>query len=96
MVTPITGTTLTALFNADGKVTGNDGCNTFNATYSATATNLTISQPVGTGMACAEDVTTQAQHYLAALQQSQTYQVSGNELLIMGGSGQRLVQYTAQ
>ncbi len=95
-MSPIAGTTMTALFGGDGKVTGNDSCNTFNAPYSATASTLTVGLPVTTGMACPEDVASQGQAYLAALQQSATYQVSGSQLTIFAASGQKLLQYAAQ
>jgi ABC-type amino acid transport substrate-binding protein/heat shock protein HslJ len=96
LVSPITGTQITALFGSDGKVTGSDSCNTYNAPYSATANTLTVGPPVGTGMACPEDVAHQGQVYLAALQLSQTYQVSGNQLTITGSGNQKLLQYVAQ
>jgi heat shock protein HslJ len=96
MVSPIAGTQITALFGADGMVTGTDSCNTYNAPFSATASTLTVGLPVGTAMACPEDVTQQAQLYLAALQLSQTYQVSGNQLNIFGSGNQKLLEYVAQ
>jgi polar amino acid transport system substrate-binding protein len=96
LVSPIAGTQITALFGSDGKVTGSDGCNTYNAPYSATTDTLTVGPPVGTGMACPEDVAQQGQLYLAALQLSQTYQVSGNQLTITGNGNQKLLQYVAQ
>jgi ABC-type amino acid transport substrate-binding protein/heat shock protein HslJ len=96
LVSPIAGTQMTALFGADGKVTGTDSCNTYNAPYSATATTLTVGPPVGTGMACPEEIAQQGQLYLAALQQSQGYQVSGDQLTITGNGNQKLLQYVAQ
>jgi ABC-type amino acid transport substrate-binding protein/heat shock protein HslJ len=96
MVSTIAGTTITALFGADGKVTGSDGCNTYNAPYTATASTVTVGMGTTTGMACPEDVAAQARTYMAELQQSQTYQVSGNQLTISAASGQTLLQYVAQ
>ncbi len=96
MTSTIAGTTISALFGSDGKVTGSDGCNTYTAPYSATADTLTVGMPVGTGMACPEDVTAQAQAYTALLQASQKYQVSGNQLTIFAASGQKLLQYVQQ
>jgi heat shock protein HslJ len=96
MVSTIAGTTITALFGTDGKVTGSDGCNTYNAPFTADATNVTVGLGTSTGMACPDDVAAQARAYMAELQQSQTYQVSGNELIIFAASGQKLLQYTAQ
>lgn len=96
MVSTVAGTQITALFGTDGKVTGSDGCNTYNAAYTATATNLTVGLPATTGIACPADVATQASTYLAALQQSQTYQVANGRLTIFNSAGQKLLDYTAQ
>jgi heat shock protein HslJ len=96
LVSPIAGTQITALFGADGKVTGTDSCNTYNAPYTVSGNSLTVGAPVQTGMACPEDVARQAQTYIAALQQSQSYDVSGSQLNITGSGGQKLLQYVAQ
>ena len=77
-------------------MTGTDSCNTYTAPYTATAAPLTVGLPVPTGMACPDDVATQGQTYLAALQQSATYQVAGTQLTIFAASGQKLLQYAAQ
>ncbi len=51
----ITGTTTTADFRADGKLSGSGGCNQYNAEYTTTASNgITITQPITTLMACAD------------------------------------------
>jgi len=96
LVSPIAGTQITALFGADGKVTGTDSCNTYTASYTVSGKSLTVGAPVQTGMACPEDVTLQAQSYIAALQLSQSYEVSGNQLNIFGSGSQKLLQYVAQ
>ena len=96
MVSTIAGTTITALFGTDGKVTGSDGCNTYNAPYTASATTVTVGIGTTTGMACPDDVATQGRTYMAELQQSQTYQISGNQLTIFAASGQKILQYVAQ
>jgi len=96
LVSPIAGTQITALFGTDGKVTGSDSCNTYNASYSVSGNSLQVGLPATTGMACPDDITKQAQTYLAALQASQSYQVSGNQLTIFAASGQKLLEYVAQ
>jgi ABC-type amino acid transport substrate-binding protein/heat shock protein HslJ len=96
LVSPIAGTQITALFGADGKVTGTDSCNTYTAPYTVSGKSLTVGAPVQTGMACPEDVMLQAQSYIAALQLSQSYEVSGNQLNIFGSGSQKLLQYVAQ
>ena len=96
LVSPIAGTTITALFGADGKVTGSDSCNTYNAPYTVNGTALQVGLPVTTGMACPDDIASQGQLYLADLQQAQRYEVSGNQLTLFAASGQKLLQYVTQ
>lgn len=96
MVSTIAGTTITAAFGNDGKLTGSDGCNTYNASYTATATTVTVALGSTTGMACPEDVAAQARAYMTVLQQAQTYQVAGGKLTIFAASGQKLLEYVAQ
>jgi polar amino acid transport system substrate-binding protein len=96
LVSPIAGTAITALFGADNRVSGNDSCNNYNAPYSVSGKSLTVGPPAPTQMACPEDIAQQGQSYLAALQQSQSYEVSGNQLNIFGSGGQKLLQYVAQ
>jgi len=96
LVSPIAGTQMTALFGSDGKVTGTDSCNNYTASYTADATSLQVGPPTTTGMACEDAVAQQAGMYITALQQSQSYQVSGNQLTIFGDGDQRLLQYVSQ
>ena len=96
LVSPIAGTQITALFGSDGKVTGTDSCNNYNAPYTVNGSNLQVGAPVLTGMACPDDVMTQAQNYLAALQLSYRYEVAGNQLTIFDSIGTKLLQYATQ
>jgi heat shock protein HslJ len=96
LVSPIAGTQITALFGSDGTVSGTDSCNNYTAPYTVSGNSLQVGMPAQTGMACADDIALQAQSYIAALQQAQSYQVSGNQLTIFGNSEQKLLQYVAQ
>ncbi len=96
MTSTIAGTEITAMFGASGTLTGSDGCNTYNAPYTATANTVTVGMPVGTGMACPDDVATQARTYLAQLQAAQTYQISGNKMTMFATSGQKLLEYSSK
>ena len=58
---PITGTTLTASFAADGQLSGNGGCNTYNARYTATSSAITISGFNSTNVFCEEPAGTMEQ-----------------------------------
>jgi hypothetical protein len=57
---------------------------------------IIIRLPAQTRISNPEDIAQQGQGYLAALQQSQTYQVSGNQLTVFGNGNQKLLQYVAQ
>jgi heat shock protein HslJ len=47
-------------------------------------------------MACPEEVMTQAQTYLAALQRSYRFEVAGDQLTIFDSLGTKLLQYATQ
>jgi ABC-type amino acid transport substrate-binding protein/heat shock protein HslJ len=96
LVSPISGTSMTALFGADDRVSGSDGCNNYNAPYTVSGKSLTVGPPAPTQMACPADIAQQGQTYLMLLQQSQSYDVSGNQLTIFGSGNQKLLQYVAQ
>ena len=95
-MSPIAGTQITALFGADGKVTGSDGCNTYNAPYSATANSLTVGLPVRTGMACPEDVAQQAQALHGGAAAIAELRGVGQPVDDLRQWDQKLLQYVAQ
>jgi heat shock protein HslJ len=76
----ISGTRLTAVFHADGTISGNSGCNSFSGTYTTDGSNITIGPLATTMMACEEVVMQQETAYLAALQSAATYQVMGDTM----------------
>jgi heat shock protein HslJ len=82
VVSVMAGTSLTAEFGADGTVSGNSGCNTYNGTYTVTGRQITIGPLVTTRMACADPagVMEQESQYLAALQTAATYKIEGTGL----------------
>ncbi|MCL4267484.1 MAG: META domain-containing protein [Anaerolineae bacterium] len=87
---------LTAVFAADGTVSGNGGCNSFSGTYTTDGRNITISPLVSTMMACQEDVMQQETAYLAALQSAATYQLMGDTLELFTAEGARAVTFVAE
>jgi heat shock protein HslJ len=93
----ITGTTTTADFRADGKLSGSGGCNQYNAEYTTTASNgITITQPITTLMACAVPVMQQETQYLSLLQQATKYEISGDQLTLFNKNGVKLLIYKKQ
>ena len=82
------GTALTIMFDAEGRASGNGGCNTFGATYTAGANGaLTFAQLLSTLRACeSNEVTTLESAYFAALNQVASYaQDSADQLRLNAG-----------
>ena len=89
-------TTVTLNFVA-GKVTGSDGCNVYNTSYTADGANVKFNQPIATTMmACPEPIMTQASAYLQALGQAATYKTDGKQLALSDAGGKELATFAAQ
>ncbi len=83
---PLPGTTVTLQFDADGAVSGSDGCNRFRTTFSQRGDRLTFDQPgASTMMACPEPVMNQATAFMAALAATTRFTVSEEELILRDG-----------
>jgi heat shock protein HslJ/uncharacterized protein YraI len=76
------GTTISASFGADGKVSGNAGCNRYFAGYSVDGNTIEIGPPGATRRYCPapEGVMEQEVQYLTALQSAATYSIQGTLL----------------
>jgi heat shock protein HslJ len=90
----IPGTNLTLVFEAENRVEGNGGCNGFGGTYTVEGNAITISEIVGTLMACAEDEATQQEStYLQALQAATRFEVTDDQLTIWYGEGDEQLNF---
>jgi heat shock protein HslJ len=89
VVSLVIGTEISLNFGTDGRLNGSSGCNTYNGGFEASGNALKVGQLVSTMMACAtpEGVMEQEQQYLAALQNSATYEIAGDTLTIRDASG---------
>jgi heat shock protein HslJ len=90
------GTTVTAIFGADGELTGNDGCNNYNSTYKTDGDKITIGPVITTRMACEQAVMDQETAYLNALANAATFTLGKGTLELRDANGSLLVDYTAQ
>ena len=91
VVSPVDGSTLTAIFTAD-QVSGSAGCNTYSGPYTLDGTALKIGPLASTMKACADQaVNDQEQQFLAALQASTTYDLTGNVLTLKAEGGENQV-----
>ncbi len=81
------GVELTLTFEA-ATVSGNGGCNSFTGPYEVDGESIRIGPLAATARACADpEVDQQEQHYLAALQLAESYQISGNRLDLLRAGG---------
>jgi heat shock protein HslJ len=84
-------TSITATFTPGedpntGNIGGSSGCNTYNAGYTLDGNNITVGTAAMTMMACETGMETE-QAYLQALQDSQSYQIFGDRLVLTNPSG---------
>ena len=86
---------ITALFGADGRLTGKGGCNTYMGGYTLDDSRLTVTPLASTKMACPDgNIMQQEQMYLGALQKGGTVTVSGNGLRILFDNGAGVLVFT--
>jgi heat shock protein HslJ len=82
-VSPIVDSTITLVFGADGTVSGNATCNTYNGSFTVDGDALTIGPLATTRMACATDeLNAQEAQYVAALQNAATWEIVNGDLWI--------------
>ncbi|MCC7556587.1 MAG: META domain-containing protein [Methanoculleus marisnigri] len=93
----IVGTTITAVFDPDGNVTGSAGCNSYGAGYQLDGTNLTIEPPISTKMHCGEPegLMNQETRYLNLLTSVAGYHIDGDRLDLLDDAGKTLLSYSA-
>ena len=91
VVSPVEGSVLTAIFTAN-EVSGSAGCNTYSGPYTLDGTTLKIGPLASTMKACADQaVNDQEQQFLAALQNSTTFDQTGNILTLKAAGGENQV-----
>jgi len=85
----LAGTSLTMVFDSDGKLSGSAGCNNYHATYRAEGGALSITAPAATRMMCAQPEGRMAQEaqFLAALATATTARREGDRLELRTASG---------
>ncbi len=82
---PVADTAVFLQFGRDGTLSGSDGCNQFNTTYTQDGSSLTINQSSGISslMACPEPVMEQAAAFSTALAGTSNFVVSEDELSLL-------------
>jgi heat shock protein HslJ len=92
---PVPDTTITLAFGAEGDLSGNASCNTYNGTYTVNGNLLSIGPLATTRKSCGEAVDAQEQTYLTALQSAATFEINGNQLIIYSAGGQEVLRFIA-
>jgi heat shock protein HslJ len=92
IVSVLEGIRLTATFGANGRVSGNTGCNQYSATYTLEGFSLKIGPAVSTRRACSsEEANRQETAFLRALEGVNGFRITGDRLELYGPDGQTLV-----
>lgn len=89
VVSVLLGTEITLNFGEDNQVSGSAGCNNYSGSFESTDTTVTVGALAATQRACVapEGINEQEAQYLAALQNSATYEIAGDMLTIRDNSG---------
>jgi heat shock protein HslJ len=90
----VPGQDVTLQFEADGNLGGNASCNSYFAPYQVDGTSLVIGQPGSTMMLCVDEgVMQQETRYLSLLPFVRSYTFKGENLVLLAGDGQELLEY---
>ena len=96
VVSGVADTEVTAVFGADGQLSGSAGCNRYNAPYTVDGAKITIGAPATTRMMCPQPIMEQEAQYLAAIQLAATYNVQGSRLDLRSAEDALQATYTQQ
>jgi heat shock protein HslJ len=88
------GVVTTAVFGADGTLSGSTGCNRYTSSCTSLGGTLSIALPASTLMACASGMD-QEYAFLTALQDAESYQITGDSLEITYQEGTGTLRFSA-
>jgi heat shock protein HslJ len=80
---PIEGTEITLAFDADGSISGTDGCNRFMGSFTESGESLTFGPLASTMMACPDDISNQAKMFQDALGVTQRVSATSDSLTLI-------------
>jgi polar amino acid transport system substrate-binding protein len=94
MTPMLEGTTLTAVFGADGNLNGSAGCNTYSTRYLADDKLLAVFPPSMTSQLCVEPegIMEQEAAFLAAFQSASSFGIEGGQLFISSASADPVLE----
>ena len=89
------GVMTTAIFSADGSVSGSTGCNSYSVGYTLNGSQINFGLPISNLKACATGAK-QESDYLAFFENAQTYQLGIDALEIRSGDGSQVMRFSSQ
>jgi polar amino acid transport system substrate-binding protein len=97
LVAPLAGTRVTALFDAEGGLSGSGGCNGYGGTVTLGKGKITVGSLAVTEMFCGEPigVMDQETQYLSVLQTAATYTEEAGQLTLLDGAGNPVAIFVA-
>ena len=91
------GTTITAVFDENGSVTGSAGCNRYFASYNVTGTSLSIGATGSTMMYCTgPGVMQQESTYLTSLSRAAVFTITGDRLILADANSATILSFTKE
>jgi heat shock protein HslJ len=88
---------VTAVFGADGQLTGSGGCNDYRAKYRQDGNDLTLSPIILlTKKPCAGEIRDQERTFLAMLQSANRVEAEGSQLLLTRQGGTRIAVFAPE
>ena len=90
----IADTMITAVFGADGSVSGSAGCNRYFASYTMTETSLSIGPAGSTKMSCGDPgVMQQENTFLMLISKTKTFTIEGDRLTLADAKGMTVLTF---
>lgn len=95
LIAPLADTTITAIFDGEGSLSGSAGCNTYRAPYDLANNVLTVGPAASTRRFCGEPdgIMQQEDTFLRVLQEVATYTLSNEQLDLKDATGTTLAQF---
>ena len=87
---------VTAVFSEEGKLTGNGGCNTYNASYTVDGDKIDIGPAATTRMMCSQPIMEQETAYLKALESAATFKIEGSKLTLRDAQDAAMAAFVQQ
>ncbi|MEO1070028.1 MAG: META domain-containing protein [Cyanobacteria bacterium J06638_6] len=97
VVSTLADSTITAIFDGNGRLSGFAGCNNYGASYTVTADAINIGPGISTRKFCAQPdgVMTQETAYLQALEMADVFTIEGSTLVLSTADGATVARFNA-